>query len=348
MATQLDKIFRTAVQYKASDVFITSGCKPILRINGDLVAIEEHAIITKKTAESYLLEIMNDEQKQTFAKTLDIDFALDIEDIARFRANIFVQKNGIGAVFRVISSTVYSLDELGHPQQLKKILNYKNGLVIVTGPAGSGKSTTMAAVINEFNEKHSKHILTVEDPIEFIFENKKSIIDQREIGTHTHSFAKALKAAMRENADVIMIGEMRNLETIQMALTAAETGHLVIATLHTSGAAKSVDRIIDVFPADQQNQIRSMLSEALKAVIWQSLIKTKDKKGRVAALEIMFVNNGISNLIRKGQTHQIISMLETGMNDGMQTMKKAVLDLLQAGVITEEDAIANIPPEFEA
>lgn len=348
MATQLDKIFRTAVQYKASDIFVTSDCKPILRINGDLVIIEEHPVITKKMAEDFLLEIMTEDQKKSFQKTLDIDFSIDIEDISRFRVNVFVQRKGIGAAFRLIPSSVYSLDELGHPQQLKKIFNYKNGLVIITGPAGSGKSTTLAALLNEANEKYSKHVITIEDPIEFVYENKKSIFEQREVGAHTHGFQKALKAAMRESADIIMVGEMRNLETIEMALNAAETGHLVLATLHTSGAAKSINRIIDVFPSDQQNQIRNVLSETLRTVVWQSLIKTKDKKGRIAAMEIMFVNNAISNLIRKNQAHQIISSMETGTAEGMQTMKKAILDLMQAGIISEEDGIANIPPEFEA
>ncbi|MBI5152003.1 type IV pilus twitching motility protein PilT [Candidatus Peregrinibacteria bacterium] len=348
MATQLDKIFRTAVQYKASDIFITSDCKPILRINGDLVVIEEHPVITKKLAEEYLLEIMTEDQKKIFQKSLDVDFSIDIEDISRFRVNVFVQRKGIAAAFRLIPSTVYTLDELGHPSQLKKIPNFKNGIVIITGPAGSGKSTTLAALINEINEKSAKHIITIEDPVEFVFENKKSLIEQREVGAHTQTFQKALKAAMRESVDIIMVGEMRNLETIEMALNAAETGHLVLATLHTSGAAKSVNRIIDVFPSDQQNQIRNVLSETLRAVVWQSLLKTKDRKGRVAAMEIMFVNNAIQNLIRKGQTHQIVSSLETGISEGMQTMKKAVLDLMQAGIISEEDAIANIPPEFEA
>lgn len=348
MATQLDKIFRTAVQYKASDIFVTSDCKPILRINGDLVVIEEHPVISKKMAEDYLLEIMSEDQKKAFQKNLDVDFSIDIEDISRFRVNIFVQRKGIAAAFRLIPSTVYALDELGHPVQLKKIPLYKNGLVIITGPAGSGKSTTLAAILNEINEKSAKHIITVEDPIEFVFENKKSIVEQREVGCHTQTFQKALKAAMRESVDIIMVGEMRNLETIEMALNAAETGHLVLATLHTSGAAKSINRIIDVFPSNQQNQIRNVLSETLRAVVWQSLLKTKDRKGRVAAMEIMFVNNAIQNLIRKGQTHQIVSSLETGINEGMQTMKKAVLDLMQAGIISEEDAIANIPPEFEA
>jgi len=348
MATQLDKIFRTAVQYKASDIFITSESKPILRINGDLIVIEEHPIVTKKMAESYLLEIMTEEQKKTFEKSLDLDFSLDIEDIARFRVNVFVQRKGIAAVFRTIPSNAYTIDELGLPPQIKKITTFKNGLVIITGPTGSGKTTTLAALINEINEKQSKHIITIEDPIEFIFHNKKSVIEQREVGTHTHSFQKALKAAVRENVDIIMVGEMRNLETIEMALNAAETGHLVLTTLHTSGAAKSINRIIDAFPSDQQNQVRNVLSETLKAIVWQNLLKTKDRKGRIAAMEIMFVNNAISNIIRKGQTHQIVSSIETGVNEGMQTMKKALLDLLQAGLISEEDAFSNIPPEFEA
>lgn len=344
---KLDKIFRTGVQYKASDIFISTGSKPILRINGDLIAVEDHPVLTKQMAEEYLLEILNDIQKKKFEQTLDLDFSLELENIGRFRVNMFVQRKGISAVFRLIPEVVYSLDELALPQQLKQISQYKQGLVIVTGPTGSGKSTTLAAIANEINEKQSKHIITIEDPIEFIHENKKSIFQQREVGTHTASFGKALRSGMRENPDIILIGEMRDLETISLAITAAETGHLVLATMHTSGAAKSVDRMIDAFPPSQQNQIRAQLSESLKAVIWQSLIKSKDKKGRLAALEIMLVNNAIANMIRKEKTHQINSSIETGLRDGMQTMKKAVMDLLQADLITEEDALANIPPEFE-
>ncbi len=344
---KLDKIFRTGVQYKASDIFISTGSKPILRINGDLVAVEDHPVLTKQMAEEYLLEILNEAQKKKFEQTLDLDFSLELENIGRFRVNMFVQRKGISAAFRLIPEVVYSLDELALPQQLKQISQYKQGLVIVTGPTGSGKSTTLAAIANEINEKQSKHVITIEDPIEFIHENKKSVFQQREVGTHTASFAKALKSAMRENPDIILIGEMRDLETISLAITAAETGHLVLATMHTSGAAKSVDRMIDAFPPSQQNQIRAQLSESLKAVVWQSLIKSKDKKGRLAALEIMLVNNAIANMIRKEKTHQINSTIETGLRDGMQTMKKAVMDLLQADLITEEDALTNIPPEFE-
>ncbi|MBU1445660.1 type IV pilus twitching motility protein PilT [Patescibacteria group bacterium] len=347
MALKIDKILRTALQYKASDVYITTGNKPVLRINGDLIKIDSHEILTKKTAEDYLLEIMNEEQKQRFQKSLDLDFAIDIENIARFRVNMFVQRKGIGAIFRVIPSTVYSMDELNVPQQLKKIPQMKSGLVIITGPTSSGKSTTLAAIVNEINIAQSKHILTVEDPIEFIHENQKSIIDQREVGTHTLSFQKALKSSLREDPDVILIGEMRDLETISLALTAAETGHLVLATLHTSGAAKSIDRIVDAFPHEQQNQIRTQLAEGLQAIVWQSLLKTKDKKGRIAAMEIMFNNHAIANMIRKGNTHQINSVIETSTNEGMQTMKRALTDLLDADLIDKEEAILYMPKEIE-
>ncbi len=345
---QMDKIFRTAVQYKASDIYVSTGCKPILRINGDIVFIEEHPVLTKKMAEDYLLEIMTEEQKKTFAQTLDLDFGIDIENIARFRVNLFVHRKGISGIFRLIPETVFSLDELGLPEQLKKVATFRSGIVIVTGPTGSGKSTTMAALLNEINLTYAQHIITIEDPIEFVHENKKSIFEQREVKSHTKSFSSALKAILREDPDVVYIGEMRDLETISLAITAAETGQLVFATLHTSGAAKSIDRIIDVFPFEQQNQIRAQLSESMRAVIWQNLLKTKDSKGRIAALEIMFNNNAIANMIRKATTYQINSSIETGFKEGMQTMKKSVTDLLEADLISEEEALANIPEELEA
>ena len=345
---QLEKIFRTAVQYRASDIYITSGCKPVLRINGDLIYIEEHPVLTKKMAEDYLLELMTDEQKKFFATNLDLDFSIDLESIARFRVNMFVQRKGIAAAFRLIPEVVYSLDELGLPEQLKKIPMLDKGLVIVTGPTGSGKSTTMAAVLNEINVNSARHIITVEDPIEFVHQNKKSIFEQREVKSHTKSFHNALRSCLREDPDVVYIGEMRDLETISLAITAAETGQLVLATLHTSGAAKSVDRIIDAFPFEQQNQIRAQISESLRAVVWQNLLKTKDNKGRIAALEIMFNNDAIANMIRKSKTHQINSAIETGFKEGMQTMKKSVSDLLEAELISEEEAIANLPLELEA
>jgi twitching motility protein PilT len=344
---KLDKIFRTAVKYKASDIFISSGSKPVLRINGDLVTVDNHPALTKKMAEEYILEVLNENQKKTFEQTLDLDLSIDIEDIARFRVNVFVQRKGISGVFRLIPENVLSLDDLGMPPQLKRLTKLKKGLVIVTGPTGSGKSTTLAAILNEINQNDKKHIITVEDPIEFVHQNKKSIVQQREVGVHTLSFQKALKASLRENPDVIMVGEMRDLETIQLAITAAETGQLVLATLHTSGAANSVNRIIDSFPFEQQNQVRAQLSESLAAVVWQNLIKTKDKKGRVAGLEVMFNNNATANMIRKQATHQLNSVIETSTKEGMQTMKKAVTDLFHAGLITEESALEHIPKEFE-
>ncbi|MBI4975450.1 type IV pilus twitching motility protein PilT [Candidatus Peregrinibacteria bacterium] len=345
---KLAKIFRTAVQYKASDVFIGTGIKPTLRINGELIKIEDHPELTKKMAEDYLLEILSLDQKKRFEQSLDLDFSLEIEDIARFRVNMFVQRKGISAVFRLISENVLSLDELGMPTQLKKTSAFKSGLVIVTGPTGSGKTTTLAAMVNEINKNQKKHIITIEDPIEFTHKNNQSMIQQREVGVHTHSFAKALKSVLRENPDVILVGEMRDIETMQQALTAAETGHLVLATMHTRGCANSINRIIDAFPPEQQNQIRAQLSESLKAVFWQNLIKTKDEKGRVSGIEIMFVNNAIANLIRKSATYQINSVIETSSKEGMQTMKKSLTDLLQAGLISEENALLNMPKEFES
>ncbi|PIZ75578.1 twitching motility protein PilT [Candidatus Peregrinibacteria bacterium CG_4_10_14_0_2_um_filter_38_24] len=344
---KLSKILRTAIQYNASDVFIASGIKPTLRINGDIVRIEEHPELTKKMAEEYLLEIMSPDQKKIFEQTLDFDFAIDIETIARFRVNMFVQRKGISAVFRLISEKVLSMDELGLPQQMKKATTLKSGLVIVTGPTGCGKTTTLASMINEINRNQKKHIITIEDPIEYTHQNNQSVVQQREVGVHTHSFQKALKSALREAPDIILLGEMRDIETIQQAITAAETGHLVFATLHTRGCANSINRIIDAFPTEQQNQIKAQLSESLKAVFWQTLIKTKDGKGRVGAYEIMFVSNAISNLIRKSATHQVNSVIETSSKEGMQTMKKSLTDLLEAGLITEENAMLNMPQDFE-
>ncbi len=344
---KLEKIFRTAIQYKASDIFISTGVKPTLRINGDLVKIEEHPVLTKKMAEEYLLEILTPEQKKEFEQSLDIDFSLEIETIARFRVNMFVQRKGIAAVFRSIPESVISMDELGLPAQMKKVTNFKNGLVIVTGPSGSGKTTTLSSMINEINRTQRKHIITIEDPIEYVHKDNLAVVQQREVGIHTHSFQKALRSALRENPDIILVGEMRDLETIQLAITAAETGHLVFGTLHTMGCADSVNRIIDSFPANQQNQIRTQLAESLRAVFWQTLIKTRDEKGRVAAFEIMFNNSAIANMIRKGATHQINSVIETSTKEGMQTMKKSVSDLYHAGLITEEEAIRNIPRQFD-
>ncbi len=347
MAYKLEKILRTALKYNASDVYIATGAKPTLRINGDLVKVAEHAELTKKMAEDYLLEILTPEQKKTFEKNLDMDFSLQIENIARFRVNMFVQRKGISAAFRLIPETVLTLDELGLPTQLKKATKFKNGLVIVTGPTGSGKTTTLAAMLNEINRNQAKHVITIEDPIEYMHKDDKSLIQQREVGGHTHSFQKALRSSLRESPDIILLGEMRDLETMQQAITAAETGHLVFATLHTSGCADSINRIIDSFPHEQQNQVRTQLSGSLRAVFYQTLMKTRDEKGRIAGMEIMFINNAIANMIRKSTIHQIDSVIETSTKEGMQTMKKAVTDLCHAGIITEEKALENIPQKFE-
>ena len=336
MDQDIQKILSTAVKYKASDIYISVGIKPSLRIHGELIAIEEHPVLSKTMAENYIGSIMSDQQKQKFGKTFDIDFAIEIKGLSRFRVNVFMQSKGIGAVLRVIEEEIKSLDELNLPSQLKQIANLKQGIVLVTGPTGQGKSTTLASIINEINANKKFNIITIEDPIEFIHANKKSVIQQREVGKHTQSYKNALKGVLREAADVIFLGELRDHETISLALTAAETGHLVLSTLHTSGAAKSVDRIIDSFPSDQQNQVRNQLSESLQAVVWQQLVPLSDGKGRAAALEIMFKNNAISNLIREGKTYQIKSVLETSQSEGMQTMTTALEKLYQQGFITEK------------
>lgn len=338
---KLDKIFRTAVEYKASDIYITSGSKPILRVNGDITMIEDHPVITPDMAKEFIFETMDADQQNKFTKEMDIDFALNIPEVARFRVNAFWQRNGMAAVYRLVPAKIRTMDDLGLPQQLKKILQYKNGLVLVTGPTGCGKTTTLASIINELNITQKQHIITVEDPIEFLHENKSSVIDQREVGVHTTSFGRALKATMREDPDIILVGELRDLETIALAITAAETGHLVFGTLHTSGTSKTVDRVIDAFPPEQQNQIRSQFSENLRCVIWQTLVKRKDGKGRVAAYEIMFNNNAVSNMIRQNKTYQLPSVLETGMAEGMQTMKRSLMGLLEQGIISDETVKEN-------
>lgn len=344
---KLDKLFHTAVEYKASDIYVTSGTKPVLRIHGDLVQIDDHPVITKEMAQDYILETMTDAQRKTFLEKMDIDYALEISGVARFRVNAFFHRKGPGAFFRLIPATVQTMNELGLPLQLKKILNYQNGLVLVTGPTGSGKSTTLSSLIAEINATQKQHIITIEDPIEFVHENKLSVVEQREVGTHTTSFSKALRASLREDPDVILIGEMRDLETMSLAITAAETGHLVFATLHTNGASRAIDRVINAFPPEQQNEIRMQFSENLKAIIWQNLLKRKDGKGLIGAYEILFNNNAVSNMIREGKTHQIPSALETGMNEGMQTMGKAVSGLVEQGLISEETARQNLPEELE-
>jgi twitching motility protein PilT len=278
-----------------------------------------------------------------------LDFAYEIPNVARFRANYFYQKRGLGAVFRIIPSKILSVEELNLPETVLKFTRLSRGLVLVTGPTGSGKSTTLAAMIDYININRKEHILTIEDPVEFVHKNKNCLVNQREVLTHTGSFSMALRAALREDPDVILVGEMRDLETIELAITAAETGHLVFGTLHTNSAAKTVDRIIDAFPSDRQAQIRTMLSESLKGVISQQLLKRADKPGRVASVEILYVNSAVANLIREGKTFQIPSVIQTGKGDGMQLMDQSIMDYLMKKVISPDEAYlkANDKKAFE-
>lgn len=326
------------MKYGASDIYVGVGIKPTFRIHGKLVPIEEHPILSKKMAEEYIAETMNQKQRKEFAENFDIDFGMNVPGLGRFRVNVYIQSKGIAAVYRLIPTEAKSFEELNLPGQIDRIVDMKQGIVLVTGPTGQGKSSTLASIIDQINERKGYHIVTIENPIEFIHQNKKSIISQREIHTHTGSFKRALKSSLREAVDVILVGELRDYETISLALTAAETGHLVLSTLHTSGAAKSIDRIIDSFPSAQQNQIRNQLSESLRAVVWQQLLPKADGSGRIPALEILFNNNAVANLIRKNKTFQIQSVLETGMKEGMQTLQSAIEDLRDRGFITKETA----------
>jgi twitching motility protein PilT len=328
-------------EHGASDLHLVTGNPPIMRINGDLVRLSIPEL-TDATLRPLLQEITPPALWQTYSETRDIDFGYELEGVARFRANLFVQKNGAAGVFRLIPSTILNCEDLGLPDQIAKLGHLRQGLVLVTGPTGSGKSTTLAAIIDEINRKRSDNLITIEDPIEFVHEGAKALVSHREVGNHTESFAAALRAALREDPDIIMVGEMRDLETIRLALEAAATGHLVFGTLHTLNSAKTVDRIIEVFPAGEQPQIRSTLADALKAVIAQTLFKRVDKVGRVAALELMICTPAISNLIREGKTFQIPSALQTGKKDGMRTMDSSIVELLQLGLIDPVEALDKV------
>ena len=337
----LDTLLRFIVDNDASDLHISTGLEPRVRIHGDIITIESEdvGVITPEKAEAMGRALLpDDEDWNDYATSHEADFSYSIPEVARFRVNMFVQNRGIGMVLRVIPSTVMTLEQLQCPDIfLHLIHSIKAGVVLVTGPTGSGKSTTLAAMINEINVNSKEHILTVEDPIEFVHQPKSSLINQREVGAHTNSFANALKAALREDPDVILVGEMRDLETIRLALTAAETGHLVFGTLHTSSAAKTMDRVIDVFPAAEKDMVRSMLSESLRCVISQQLMKRVDG-GRIACHEILVSTPAIRNLIRENKVAQIYSALQTGKKDGMQTMDDAMQLLCEQNVINPEDA----------
>jgi twitching motility protein PilT len=345
---KIDGFFKYLVENKGSDLHLSVGSKPRIRKHGELEEIN-YQVLTNEIMKELLFEILTEEQKQKYMEKKDLDFAYEIPGFARFRANFFLQKRGFGAVCRVIPDNILSVEELGLPKQVLRFADLNRGLVLVTGPTGSGKSTTLASIIDYININRKDHILTVEDPIEFVHKNKGCLVNQREIESHTASFASALRAALREDPDVILVGEMRDLETIELALTAAETGHLVFGTLHTSSAAKTVDRIVDAFPSGQQAQIRTMLSESMKGVVAQQLLKRDDKPGRIAAIEIVFVNVAIANLIREGKTFQIPSMIQMGKAEGMQLLDQAIMELLMQKIVSPEEAFhkANDKKPFE-
>jgi twitching motility protein PilT len=335
----ITQLLTFAVNEGASDLHLSSGEPPMLRIHGDIKRLD-HPPLSGEQVHNMAFDVMGDAQRRIFQERLDIDFSFELGDLARFRVNVFMQRKGEGAVFRTIPTQVVTLDQLGMPPILKEVCKRERGLVLVTGPTGSGKSTTLAAMVDYINENWECHILTVEDPIEFVHTPKKSLINQREVGPHTQSFAAALRSALREDPDVILVGEMRDLETISLALTAAETGHLVFGTLHTSSAPKTVDRVIDAFPAGQQNQVRAMFSESLEAIVTQTLCKKKEG-GRLAACEILVGVPAVRNLIREGKIHQIPSTMQTGQRLGMQTLDMSLQDLVARGVITREEAAAK-------
>ena len=326
-----------SVKNKASDLHLSAGLPPMIRVHGDVRKINVPAM-DHTQVHDMVYDIMNDGQRKVYEETLECDFSFEIPNLARFRVNAFNQNRGSGAVFRTIPSKILSLEQLACPPIFKEIADTPRGIVLVTGPTGSGKSTTLAAMVDYINENEHGHILTVEDPIEFVHNSKKCLINQREVGPHTLSFANALRAALREDPDVILVGEMRDLETNRQALSAAETGHLVFGTLHTSSAAKTVDRIVDVFPAAEKEMVRSMLSESLRAVISQTLCKTKDEQGRVAAHEIMIGTPAIRNLIRENKIAQMYSAIQTGQNVGMQTLDQNLQDLVRRNIISLGEA----------
>ncbi|HEZ3839095.1 TPA: type IV pilus twitching motility protein PilT [Neisseria meningitidis] len=334
---QITDLLAFGAKNEASDLHLSSGISPMIRVHGDMRRINLPEMSAEEVG-NMVTSVMNDHQRKIYQQNLEVDFSFELPNVARFRVNAFNIGRGPAAVFRTIPSTVLSLEELKAPSIFQKIAESPRGMVLVTGPTGSGKSTTLAAMINYINETQPAHILTIEDPIEFVHQSKKSLINQRELHQHTLSFANALRSALREDPDVILVGEMRDPETIGLALTAAETGHLVFGTLHTTGAAKTVDRIVDVFPAGEKEMVRSMLSESLTAVISQNLLKTHDGNGRVASHEILIANPAVRNLIRENKITQINSVLQTGQASGMQTMDQSLQSLVRQGLIAPEVA----------
>lgn len=332
----ITQLLEFSVQQSASDLHLSSGMPPMLRKDGDIQKLDtDH--LTDESVKSLVYEVMNDLQRKQFEEYLEVDFSFELPNVARFRVNVFQQNRGLGAVFRTIPSTVLSLDAIHAPEIFKSIALMPRGLVLVTGPTGSGKSTTLAAMVDYINATQNVHILTIEDPIEFVHQPKNALINQREVHRDTKSFSNALRSALREDPDVILVGELRDLETISLAMTAAETGHLVFGTLHTSSAAKTIDRIIDIFPAEEKSMVRSMLSESLQAVISQTLLKRVDG-GRVAAHEIMLGSSAIRNLIREDKVPQMYSMIQTSNKVGMKTLDQDLKQLVNNGIISKDEA----------
>lgn len=333
---RIDEILALMTEREASDLHIAGGSAPYLRIHGEMVKLN-YKDITPEVCQALIFEILSETQRESFLDDWDLDCSYSLKGVGRFRVNVFRQRRGVAAVFRLIPEQIQTIQELGLPETLENLINVSEGLVLVTGPTGSGKSTTLASLIHTINVNQRAHIITIEDPIEFVHHNEQSLINQREVSSHTKSFHQALRAALREDPDVILVGEMRDLETISLALTAAETGHLVLATLHTNSATKTIDRIIDVFPEAQQAQIRVMLSESLKGVVAQSLVSRGDGRGRVPVVEVLVNTPAVANLIREGKTFQIPSSMQTGQVHGMVTFEAALNDLVRKGIVSRQD-----------
>jgi twitching motility protein PilT len=347
LSYSIDDLLRELVANDASDLHFKAGQPPVFRIHGDLKRMDKFPVLSVEESKNFLLSIVNEERRNKLYTFKELDLSYYVPGVSRFRVNMFWQRHNIGAVFRVIPFKIRTIDDLNLPQVTKSLALLPRGLILVTGPTGSGKSTSLAAMIHHINTQRRAHIMTIEDPIEYVHEDRMSIINQRELATDTHTFTDALKHVMRQNPDVILVGEMRDLETIQLAITAAETGHLVFSTLHTVDAAQTIDRIVDVFEPDQQAQIRTQLSVTLQAVISQTLLPLKDGKGRTAAFEVMTATSSIRTIIRDGKTHQMYHDIQTGASLGMQTLDGALLDLLRHGKIDYEHALAKCSQPFD-
>lgn len=337
---KIDAFFKLMHDQGASDLHLAAGQPPALRIDGEIERVK-YKVLDNNTLKGMIYEIAPESKIKVFEETGDVDFGYEIPGLARYRANFFMQRNGVGAVFREIPSQIMSAEQLGLPQVISRLASLPRGLVLVTGPTGSGKSTTLAAILDVANRTRQDHIITIEDPIEFVHQSKGCLVNHREVGSHTKSFSAALRGALREDPDIILVGELRDLETISLAIEAASTGHLVLATLHTSSAPKTVDRLVEVFPANQQAQVRSTLSDSIRAVIAQSLFKRIDRKGRCVALEIMIATPAVRNLIREGKTHQIPSAIQVGQKYGMVLLDDSIMELYNKGMISPEEAYSK-------